>query len=137
MQIRKTMSWTWLDPDWWPDMEANVDKEGWEYGHGGWKQYSNKSGSVQAYVRRRKWVRTARLVEQVEEIKADAMAGVEKEEEGSSVEASGLGTKESRRKSAYYEPESMEGGENSRKSKEREGAGTELKRKDSRKIISS
>ncbi|RUS21969.1 integral peroxisomal membrane peroxin-domain-containing protein [Endogone sp. FLAS-F59071] len=147
MQIRKTMSWTWLDQDWWPDMEANVDKEGWEYGHGGWKQYSSKSGSVQAYVRRRKWIRTARLVEQVEKIKAGVVPEVEKEkekekekeEEESSVEAIKLGTKESRRKAVYHEePESMEGGgENSKKSKGREGAGTELKRGDSRKVISS
>jgi hypothetical protein len=67
VQIKKTMEWKWDDPDWWIDFDGDVDKDGWEYADNRWKSFSSKSG-FRRYTRRRKWVRTARLVETIEKI---------------------------------------------------------------------
>ncbi|RIA87608.1 integral peroxisomal membrane peroxin-domain-containing protein [Glomus cerebriforme] len=65
--IKKTMEWKWDDADWWIDYDGDVDKDGWEYADNRWKGFSSKSG-FRRYTRRRKWVRTARLVETIEKL---------------------------------------------------------------------
>ncbi|RUS29316.1 integral peroxisomal membrane peroxin-domain-containing protein [Jimgerdemannia flammicorona] len=112
LQIRKTMAWSWADPDWWLDVEGDVDKEGWEYGQGGWKQFSSKTG-VNAFVRRRKWVRAARLEEREEEISTEVTQEVENlvVEKSESTKGGGENKDESDRGVMFHEePESQENG---------------------------
>ncbi|GET04362.1 integral peroxisomal membrane peroxin-domain-containing protein [Rhizophagus clarus] len=65
--IKKTMEWKWENPDWWIDYDGDVDKDGWQYADNRWNNFSSKSG-FRKYTRRRKWVRTARLIETIEKI---------------------------------------------------------------------
>ncbi|CAG8607581.1 1854_t:CDS:2 [Paraglomus occultum] len=65
VMVRKTTEWRWVDPDWWIDMDGNVDKDGWEYADNHWKNFTGKGG-FRRYTRRRKWIRTARCIETLE-----------------------------------------------------------------------
>jgi hypothetical protein len=65
--VRRSTEYQWVDPDWHIDMKVNVDREGWEYADNHWEGFSSKS-TMGKYTRRRKWVRTARVIETVERI---------------------------------------------------------------------
>ncbi|GBC14347.2 integral peroxisomal membrane peroxin-domain-containing protein [Rhizophagus irregularis DAOM 181602=DAOM 197198] len=65
--IKKTMEWKWENSDWWIDYDGDVDNDGWQYADNRWNNLSSKSG-FRKYTRRRKWVRTARLIETIEKI---------------------------------------------------------------------
>jgi hypothetical protein len=65
--IKKTMEWKWENSDWWIDYDGDVDKDGWEYADNRWNNFSSKGG-FRKYTRRRKWVRTARLIETIEKV---------------------------------------------------------------------
>ncbi|CAG8493913.1 1477_t:CDS:2, partial [Cetraspora pellucida] len=64
---RKTIEWEWVDPSWWIDYGGAVDKEGWEYFDNRWNNPSSKS-AFRRYTRRRKWARTARMIETIQKI---------------------------------------------------------------------
>ncbi|KAF0467823.1 integral peroxisomal membrane peroxin-domain-containing protein [Gigaspora margarita] len=65
--IRKTIEWEWVDPDWWIDSEGAADKEGWEYFDNRWNNPSSKGG-FRKYTRRRKWAKTAKMIETIQKI---------------------------------------------------------------------
>lgn len=66
--IRRTMSWCWADDTWRIDRESRpVDSDGWEYGNNRWEKLTPAS-SMGKYTRRRRWIRAARLVEEVEKV---------------------------------------------------------------------
>lgn len=66
------ISWEWISQDWEIDRNHNlVDKKGWEYGSFDWKLWSTKSSGLRVLTRRRRWVRNARLVEEVIEATDD------------------------------------------------------------------
>ncbi|KAG2184065.1 hypothetical protein INT44_009080 [Umbelopsis vinacea] len=64
--MRKSMHWVWSDPEWWLDLDGDVDKEGWEYGNHSWENFSHQSRGLQILTRRRRWVRTAKLEEHID-----------------------------------------------------------------------
>lgn len=60
------ISWEWVSQDWEIDRDHRpVDDKGWEYGSFDWKLWSTKSSGLRVLTRRRRWVRNARLVEEV------------------------------------------------------------------------
>ncbi|CAG8815894.1 15743_t:CDS:1, partial [Racocetra persica] len=61
--------WEWVDPNWWFDSGGAVDKEGWEYFDNRWNNPSSKS-AFRRYTRRRKWARTARMIETIQKIES-------------------------------------------------------------------
>ncbi|CAG8776269.1 11212_t:CDS:2, partial [Gigaspora rosea] len=65
--IRKTIEWEWVDTDWWIDSEGATDKEGWEYFDNRWSNPSSKGG-FRKYTRRRKWAKTAKMIETIQKI---------------------------------------------------------------------
>jgi Integral peroxisomal membrane peroxin len=64
--MRKSMHWVWSDPEWWLDLDGDVDKEGWEYGNHSWENFSHQSRGLHILTRRRRWVRTAKLEEHID-----------------------------------------------------------------------
>ncbi|KAG2175668.1 hypothetical protein INT43_001315, partial [Umbelopsis isabellina] len=69
--MRKSMQWVWSDPEWWLDLDGDVDKEGWEYGNHSWQHMANKSSGLAILTRRRRWVRTAKLEEHIDMVADD------------------------------------------------------------------
>lgn len=69
--MRKSMQWVWSDPEWWLDLDGDVDKEGWEYGNHSWQHMANKSSGLAILTRRRRWVRTAKLEEHIDIVADD------------------------------------------------------------------
>jgi hypothetical protein len=64
--MRKSMHWIWSDPEWWLDLDGDVDKEGWEYGNHSWENMGHQSNGLHILTRRRRWVRTAKLEEHID-----------------------------------------------------------------------
>ncbi|KAM3588580.1 Tectonin beta-propeller repeat-containing protein 1 [Umbelopsis sp. WA50703] len=69
--MRKSMQWVWSDPEWWLDLDGDVDKEGWEYGNHSWENMTNKSTGLAILTRRRRWVKTAKLEEHIDMVVDD------------------------------------------------------------------
>ncbi|KAF1800450.1 hypothetical protein V8B55DRAFT_1391507 [Mucor lusitanicus] len=60
---QKTVSWTWVDPEWSRYQDATTDKNGWEYGNWQWKQWTFQSIGLGICTRRQKWYRDAQRTE--------------------------------------------------------------------------
>ncbi|KAL1924611.1 uncharacterized protein VTP21DRAFT_4265 [Calcarisporiella thermophila] len=80
--IQTRTEWQWVDPEWRVSIpephekktekkrvrkEDLADADGWEYADNYWRGFKGRS-TVRSYTRRRRWVRSARLVEVVEKV---------------------------------------------------------------------
>ncbi|CAG8831032.1 43661_t:CDS:2, partial [Gigaspora margarita] len=59
IHIRKTIEWEWVDTDWWIYSEGATNKEGCN---------PSSKGGFRKYTRRRKWAKTAKMIETIQKI---------------------------------------------------------------------